>query len=166
MTTHRKNLRHLIRVTSKYLINMWKLWKHSTNNMYLSTSNWYQELSKNDDTEKESNTGDYVKPTKAVESNKTNSGKRNNSNTRKETANPIIHRHKKTQQHLKKYDNVAVILGHSMVKDLKGWELSNDKQQVVVKYFSGAERSHMHWHAKPTIEKNRKILSFIVALMT
>ena len=40
-----------------------------------------------------------------------------------------------------------------MVKDLKGWEPSNHKQKVVVKSFRGAETSHMHSHAKPTIEK-------------
>ena len=40
-----------------------------------------------------------------------------------------------------------------MVKDLKGWELLNDKRNVVVKSFRGAKRSHMHWHAKSNIEK-------------
>ena len=40
-----------------------------------------------------------------------------------------------------------------MVKDLKVWELSNEKQEVVVKFFRGAKTSHMHWHAKSTIEK-------------
>ena len=83
--------------------------------------------------ENESNTGDYVKPTKAAESNKT--GKRNNSDARKKSTNPVIRRHKKTQQHVKKYDNVTGILRDSMVKDSKGWELSNDKQKVVVKSF-------------------------------
>ena len=61
---------------------------------------------------------------------------------------------RKTQQHVKKYDNVIVILGDSMVKDLKGWGLFNDKQKVVVKYFRGVKTSHMHWHAKPNIEKS------------
>ena len=51
--------------------------------MYISTFNRYQELSKNDDIEDESNTGDYVKPTKAAESIKINSDKRNNSDIRK-----------------------------------------------------------------------------------
>ena len=37
----------------------------------------------NDDIENKSNTGNYVKPTKAAESNKTKFGKRNNSDTRK-----------------------------------------------------------------------------------
>ena len=43
-------------------------------------------LSKNDDIENESNTGDYVKPTKAAKSNKTS--KRNNSEARKTSTNP------------------------------------------------------------------------------
>ena len=37
-----------------------------------------------------------------------------------------------------------------MVKDLKGWELLNDKQKVVVKSFRAAETSQMHWHANQT----------------
>ena len=38
----------------------------------------------------------------------------------KNLGNPIIHRHKNTQQHLKKYDNLTVILGDLIGKDLKG----------------------------------------------
>ena len=98
--------------------------------------------------------GNYVKPKKTAESNKINLGKDDNSDPRKKSRNPTIHRHKKTQQRVKKYDNVIVILRDSMVKDLKGWEFSNDKQKVGVKPFRGAKTSHMHWHAKPTIEKN------------
>ena len=51
---------------------------HSANNTYISTFNRYQELSKNYNIENESNTGYYVKPTKAAESSKTNLGKKNN----------------------------------------------------------------------------------------
>ena len=126
---------------------------HSKSITYISTSNRYQELSRDDDIESEDHTGDYVKPTNPIESNKTNSGKRNNSDTRKKLANPIIHRHKKTQQHVKKYKNVTVILEDSLVKDLKGRELSIDKQKVLVKSYKGGEMSHIHWPAKPTIEK-------------
>ena len=86
------------------------------NNTIISTSNRYQELSKNDDIENESHTRDYVKPTKAAESSQT--GKRHNSDARKKSINSVIHRHKRTQQHVKKYDNVTVNLGDSMVKDL------------------------------------------------
>ena len=59
----------------------------------------------------------------------------------------------KKQQHVKIYGNVTAIFGDSMARDLKGWELSNEKQKVVVKSFRGEITSHMHWHAKPTIEK-------------
>ena len=93
-----------------------KYLRSSKNNTSISTPNRYQELSKNDDIENESNTRDYVKPTKAAESNKT--GKRHNSDARKKSINSAIHRHKRTQQHVKKYDNVTVNLGDSMVKDL------------------------------------------------
>ena len=44
-----------------------------------------------------------------------------------------------------------------MVMDLKGWELSNEKQKVAVKSFRGAKTSHLHLHAKPTIDKKKKI---------
>ena len=43
---------------------------HLANDTYVSTFNRYQELSNNGDIEKESNTGDYVKP-KVADSNKT-----------------------------------------------------------------------------------------------
>ena len=49
---------------------------YSANNTYISTSNRHQELSNNDDTENESNTGDNLKLKKAADSNKTNSGKK------------------------------------------------------------------------------------------
>ena len=68
------------KVPNKYVQNSEN---HSANDTYISTSNQYRELSKNDDIENEGNTGDYVKPTKAVESSKANSGKRNNSDIRK-----------------------------------------------------------------------------------
>ena len=116
-------------VPNKYL-------RSSKNNTIISTPNRYQELSKNDDIENESNTGDYVKLTKAAESNKT--GKRNNCDARKKSTNPVIHRHKKTQQHVKKYDNVNChfgrFSGQGLNKDLKGWESSNDKQKVIVTF--------------------------------
>ena len=42
-----------------------------------------------------------------------------------------------------------------MVKDLKGWELSNDKRKVEVKSFRGAKTSHIiGMYAEPTIVKN------------
>ena len=58
--------------------------------------------------------------------------------------NPILYLHEKSQQHVKKYDNVTVILEVSMVKDLKRWKLSNDKQTVIVKSFRETKTSQMH----------------------
>ena len=40
-----------------------------------------------------------------------------------------------------------------MFKDLKGWELSNNKQKIEAKSFRGAKMTPMHWHAKTTIGK-------------
>ena len=34
----------------------------------------------------------------------------------------------------------TVILGDSLVKDIKGWELSDESNKVVTKHFSGAMR--------------------------
>ena len=110
---------------------------HSANNTTISTSNRCQELSKNDDIENENNTRDCIKPTKAAESNKIILGKKYNL-TQEKSRNPTIYRLKNTQQHVKKYDNVTVVLGDSVFKDLRGWELLNDKQKVVVKSFRGA----------------------------
>ena len=62
-----------IKVPSKYVRSSEN---HSANNKSISTCNRYQELSNNDDVENESNTGDYVKSTKAADPNKTKSGKK------------------------------------------------------------------------------------------
>ena len=67
---------------------------HSANNTNTSTSNRYQELSKNDDIENENNTRDYVKPTKAAESSKINLRKKYNL-THEKSRNPTIYRLKK-----------------------------------------------------------------------
>jgi len=58
--------------------------------------------------------------------------------------------HKKDQRQ-RKERKVTVILGNSMVKDLRGWHLSNQHNQVVVKPFLGAKIEHMKWHTKPTV---------------
>ena len=60
------------KVPNKYVLSSEN---HSANSTYISTSNRYQELSKNGDAENERNTGNYVKPTMVAESNKTNLGK-------------------------------------------------------------------------------------------
>ena len=49
---------------------------------------------------------------------------------------------------------VTVILGDSIVKDVKGWKLSEDKNKVVVKHFSGAKTKDMESYIIPTLEQN------------
>ena len=52
--------------------------------------------------------------------------------------------------------DATVILGDSIIKDLKGWELSDELNKVVEKSFRGATISQMKWHVKPTTEQNPK----------
>ena len=49
---------------------------------------------------------------------------------------------------------VTVILGDSIVKDVKGWKLSDDKNKVVAKHFSGAKTKDMESYIIPTLERN------------
>ena len=37
-----------------------------------------------------------------------------------------------------KSKNVSVIIGDSIIKDIEGWELSNESEKFVVKFFGGA----------------------------
>ena len=52
--------------------------------------------------------------------------------------------------------DVIVILGDSKIKDVKGWELTDALNKVVVKSFCGATTSQMKWYVKPTKEQNLK----------
>ena len=56
----------------------------------------------------------------------------------------------------RKSRDVTVILGDSIIKDVKGWELTDNSNKVVVKSFRGATTSQMKWHVKPTTEQNPK----------
>ena len=49
---------------------------------------------------------------------------------------------------------LTVILGDSIVKDVKGWKLSDDKNKVVVKHFRGAKTKDMESYIIPTFEQN------------
>ena len=55
---------------------------------------------------------------------------------------------------MKRHCHFGRFNGQGINNDLKGRQLSNDKQKVVVKSFRRAETSHMPLYAKPTIEKN------------
>ena len=47
---------------------------------------------------------------------------------------------------------VTVILGRSIVKDVKGWKLSDEKNKVVVKHFSGTKTKGMKSYIIPTLK--------------
>ena len=49
---------------------------------------------------------------------------------------------------------VTVILRDSIVKNVKGWKLSDGKNKVVVKHFSGAKTKDMKFYIIPTFEQN------------
>ena len=49
---------------------------------------------------------------------------------------------------------VTVILGDSIVKEVKGWELSDEKNKVVTKQFSGATTDDMKSYIQPTISND------------
>ena len=53
---------------------------------------------------------------------------------------------------------VAVILGDSVVKGVNGWKLSDEKNKVVVKHFSGARAKGMESYIIPTLEQNPKTI--------
>ena len=58
----------------------------------------------------------------------------------------------------RKSRDVTIILADSIIKDVKGWELTDDSNKVVVKFFRGATTSQMKWHVKATTEQNPKNL--------
>ena len=58
--------------------------------------------------------------------------------------------------HIKK--PVTVIVGDSMVKNVRGWDLSNQKNKVIVKSFSGATTEDMEDYLKPILRKEPKNL--------
>ena len=45
-------------------------------------------------------------------------------------------------------------MGDSITKDVKGWKLSDEKNKVVVKHFSGAKTKDMESYIIPTLEQN------------
>ena len=56
----------------------------------------------------------------------------------------------------RKSRDITVILGDLIIKDVKGWELTDDSNKVVVKSFRVATTSQMKWHVKPTTKQNPK----------
>ena len=51
-----------------------------------------------------------------------------------------------------KNKKVSVIIRDSIIKDIKGWELSNESEKFVVKFFGGATKKDMESCIQRTIE--------------
>ena len=51
-----------------------------------------------------------------------------------------------------KNKKVSVIIRDSIIKDIKGWELSNESEKFVVKFFGGATKKDMESCILPTKE--------------
>ena len=49
---------------------------------------------------------------------------------------------------------VTVILGDSIVKDVKGWKLSDEKNKVVVKHFIGAKTKDVESYIILNLKQN------------
>ena len=52
-----------------------------------------------------------------------------------------------------KNNNVSVIIGDAIIKDIKGWELSNKSEKFVVKFFGGATTKAMESYIQLAIER-------------
>ena len=69
--------------------------------------------------------------------------------TRKTTRNRPVNRKQRQKKAL-----VTVILGDSIVKEVKGWELSDKNNKVVTKQFSGATTDDMKSCIQPMISND------------
>ena len=52
-----------------------------------------------------------------------------------------------------KNQNVLVIIGDSIIKDIKGWELSNELEKFAAIFFGGATTKDVESYIQPTIER-------------
>ena len=96
------------------------------------------------------NTAIHNKDKKSNKPNKDLS-KRNSNSSRK-----INSKKEMKEKKFRKSRDVTVILGDSIIKDVKGWELTDDSNKAVVKSFRGDTTSQMKWHVKQTTEQNPK----------
>ena len=63
------------------------------------------------------------------------------------------HKHKsKANKKIKKGRSVAMVVGDSIVKKVKGWELSTKDDLFGIKYFPGAKTDDMESHIKVTLK--------------
>ena len=52
-----------------------------------------------------------------------------------------------------KNKNVSAIIGDSTIKDIEGWELSNESKVFVVIFFDGATTKDMESYIRSTMER-------------
>ena len=90
------------------------------------------------------------------EDNKKQSIRNNNDNVTKR--NRIKKKSKSNENKNNHERTVVTILGDSIVKDVRGWDLSNEKKKVIVKSFSGATTNCMRSHVIPTKEQNPDVI--------
>ena len=80
-----------------------------------------------------------------------NLSKKNNNGSRK-----ISSKNEIKDKKFRKSKNITVILGDSIIKDMKGLELIDKLHKAVVKSFCGATTSQMKWHVKLSTEQSLK----------
>ena len=77
----------------------------------------------------------------------------NNAASRKPQEGEQENAEQQEQQPRKQVRKTVVVAGDSIIKHVKGWELSNNKQNVAVKSFSGATVEDMNDFLRPTIRR-------------
>ena len=70
------------------------------------------------------------------------------------TRKKVNFRRNRKKQERKKDQIITAIVGDSMVKDIYGWELSDNYEKVVVKQFSGSTTEDMMTYIKPPLKCN------------
>ena len=66
--------------------------------------------------------------------------------------------YKKTYKTFRKKNSSNCYIGDSLVRDVKGWKLSDEKNKVVAKHFSGAKTKDMEFYIIPTLEQIPKTI--------
>ena len=72
----------------------------------------------------------------------------------KNKCNSRFHRRKGNQRISNTTKKVTVLIGDSIIKDIKGWEITDRKNKIVVRYFLGAKTNDMKSCVVPTIKQN------------
>ena len=70
------------------------------------------------------------------------------------TRKKVNFRCNRKKQERKKDHIITAIVGDSMVKDIYGWELSDNYEKVVVKQFSGSTKEDMMTYIKSPLKCN------------